>query len=63
MSNEIVDDEDSDFMTEEVDPFDEPPSRTKNGTDARRRIEELMERRRLKGLIDDPYFDDIDGEL
>jgi hypothetical protein len=63
MGNVTVDDEDSDFATEDLEQLDDVPSGIKEGIDARRRIEELMERRHLKGLIDDPYSDDVDEEL
>jgi hypothetical protein len=55
MSEEILDDDDSDFTTEENEPVFESQPASKAQPEARRRIEELMEQRRLKALLDDPY--------
>ena len=58
MSSEIADEDESGFAAEEYEPvIDNTPPTIKEQSNARRRIEELMERRRLKSLIDDPYRD------
>jgi hypothetical protein len=63
MTVEIVDD-DSPFTADDFDPVvdDTAPSMTGEFT-ARRKIEELMERRRLRSLINDPYRDFFDEDL
>jgi hypothetical protein len=65
MSNDIEDEDDDGFSEEdEFEPEeDSNPPPIKGQTDARRRIEELMERRRLKSLLDDPYQDLLDEDL
>lgn len=64
MTAEIVDDDDSAFPAEDFEPVVDKttPTLTEQFT-ARRKIEELMERRRLKSLIDDPYRDILDEDL
>jgi hypothetical protein len=64
MAGEIVDDDDNGFSNDDLDPAIDGniPNLSEQST-ARRKIEELMERRRLRQLIDDPYQDDLDGEL
>ncbi len=62
MSSEIVDD-DADFSSDDFDPaIETTPPTAKEQSDARRRIEEMMERRRLKSLLDDPYRDTFDED-
>ncbi|MEJ2466823.1 MAG: hypothetical protein P8045_14155 [Candidatus Thiodiazotropha sp.] len=62
MSREIVDDDD-DFSADDFDPTIESSAPTaKDKSDARRRIEEMMELRRLKSLLDDPYRDTFDED-
>ncbi len=64
MSTEIVDDDDAGFTSEDFDPaIDAGQPSAKEQSDARRRIEELMERRRLKSLLDDPYRDLFDDDI
>ncbi len=64
MSSEIADDDDSGFSADDFEPaIDTSMPAIKEQSDARRRIEELMERRRLKALLDDPYRDEFDEEL
>jgi len=64
MSTEIADDDEAGFTSEDFDPvIDASPPPAKDQSDARRRIEELMERRRLKALLDDPYHDTFDDDL
>jgi len=64
MTAEIVDDDDNLFTTDDFDPpvDNTIPTQAEQFT-ARRKIEELMERRRLKSLIDDPYRDIFDEDL
>jgi len=64
MTAEIVDDDDSGFTADDFDPVvDNPIPNLTEQLNARRKIEELMERRRLKRLIDDPYRDLFDEDL
>ncbi|MEJ2456340.1 MAG: hypothetical protein P8103_19625 [Candidatus Thiodiazotropha sp.] len=64
MSNEIVDDDENGFSADEFEPvIDTSVPAIKEQSDARRRIEELMERRRLKALLDDPYRDEFEEDL
>jgi hypothetical protein len=64
MSSEIVDDDDSGYSADEFEPvLDTSMPAIKEQSDARHRIEELMERRRLKALLDDPYRDEFDEDL
>ena len=63
MSTEIVDDEENGFTVDDFDPAVESLPTVKQQSDARRRIEELMERRRLKSLLDDPYREDPEIDL
>jgi hypothetical protein len=64
MSVEIVDDDEGGFTNDDFDPnVDNSIPTLSEQSNARRRIEELMERRRLKSLIDDPYRDDFDADL
>lgn len=64
MAGEIADNDDNDFAEEDPDPAIEGNFPNLNEqSNARRRIEEIMERRRLKQLIDDPYRDDFDADL
>lgn len=64
MSCEIADDDDGDFSPDDIDPVvDSEMPNINQPCDARRRIEELMERRRLKALLDDPYQDKFDEDL
>jgi hypothetical protein len=63
MTAEIVDDDDG-FTADDFDPVvDNPTPTLAEQLNARRKIEELMERRRLKSLIDDPYRDIFDEDL
>jgi hypothetical protein len=63
MTAEIVDDDDG-FTADDFDPVvDNPIPTLPEQLNARRKIEELMERRRLKSLIDDPYRDVFDEDL
>lgn len=63
MSVELVDDDDS-YTADDFDAAadNKTPNPGEQST-ARRKIEELMERRRLKSLIDDPYRDDLYEDL
>jgi hypothetical protein len=63
MSEEILDEDDSGFTAGENEPEDDsPPVRhTKSG--ARRRIEELMELRRLQALLEDPLLEGLGDEF
>ncbi len=64
MSTEIAEDDEAGFTSDEFDPaIDASPPPAKEQSDARRRIEELMERRRLKALLDDPYRDTFEDDL
>lgn len=65
MSSEIADEDDDDFSTDDSAPEIETslPNVNELHSDARRRIEELMERRRLKDLLEDPYRDIFDEDL
>ena len=64
MSVEIVDDDEGSFTADDFDPvIDNNVPTLSEQSNARRRIEELMERRRLRSLIDDPYRDDFDADL
>jgi hypothetical protein len=64
MSNEIEDEDEDGFSDDEFEPEDDTdPPPIKGKSDARRRIEELMERRRLKSLLDDPYQDMFEEDL
>ncbi len=65
MSSEIADDDIDDFSADDFDPaVDTPPPGIKvQHSDARRRVEDLMERRRLKALLEDPYKDLFDEDL
>jgi hypothetical protein len=65
MSSEIADDDIDEFSDDDFDPAVAPPPLDikEQHTDARRRIEELMERRRLKDLLEDPYKDMFDEDL
>lgn len=64
MAGEIVDDDDNGFANDDQDPAIEGniPNLSEQ-SNARRKIEEIMERRRLKRLIDDPYREDFDADL
>ncbi|MGD8909404.1 MAG: hypothetical protein PVF13_09825 [Chromatiales bacterium] len=64
MSDIIEDEDDDGFSDSEFEPEDttnSPPIKGKS--DARRRIEELMERRRLRNQLDDPYREMFDEDL
>lgn len=64
MAAEIVDDDDSVFTADDFEPVvDNTPPTLAEQSNARRKIEELMERRRLKSLIDDPYRNLFDEDL
>lgn len=62
MSTEILDDEESGFTSDDFDPIVESATGGRH-SDARRRIEELMERRHLETLLDDPYRDLLDDDF
>ena len=63
MSTEIVEDDDNDLSADDIMSAIESRLPDKAQTDARRRIEELMERRRLKSLLNDPYREDFEEDL
>ncbi len=60
MREEILDEDDSDFATEWSDAAIESKPAREAQPDARRRIEELMDLRRLESLLDDPFREGIE---
>ena len=60
MREEILDEDDDDFATEWSDAAIESKPAHEAQPDARRRIEELMDLRRLESLLDDPFREGIE---